>query len=662
VGSIGQMVVDQVTVWNRALTSSQIKSHYKAKGKINNRAGVSYQRHFDAGPRYVPPFWNDAQVSIRFRQGDKLWDTSEKHSGRWTLGESKTLTLNCDFDATTVSPDKVSLKVTNSENQLNSAEFEPEYNAFVQRIDRLKRSWRSGYARNDNYDEFDITVDSKGNGLKVPFMLYLTRPSQITGLSPILCDTKGVPTGIPVQLSKNWHYGPLKTYLRAYMMLPVSKGKTTFKLRIPYGFYGSLPSASHSQLSLIGYSGNQRWDQLAIGCWGETYCMDVDMSCVDVVVTDIRGLMLRQGINGKKWSWTDAGWGGDWLGLKDAKGQKHLLNGIKTAYLAHGPCLTEVKYDGFYGAQREVDFKAKVRTLRTDDYARTFTTMDYSFDKQVKADGWLFKMGRTQNYKTPKIAYGNGAGLIKEHVIRGNIKAGTDFVKPVTLEGDGPWWVTFPGAHHVNPTGMGPGYRAMVIRSYNAKIGGKEYTRPTVAFPVFQALGGGEANLDFVLTAPEGTSVFSNGDTVSFEVEWITLPKTAADYYGPNESFRKHLAGNPRSWKTTYREAIGNDLNVKVNGGTLLQKYPIIIKAEKDSVSFAVKGGVGAVPVRFEGLKSVEDYQLFRNVDKRLVKLDQSVHGNDFWQTDYDAATKTYKMSFNLPLDDIPDSSWVLKK
>ena len=123
--------------------------------------------------------------------------------------------------------------------------------------------------------------------------LDLRPPANITGLCPILCDEDGRPTGIPVQLSKNWHYKPMGPYLMAYTMLPPHRA-ATYVLRVVYGFYGTLPSASHAQLSLIGYNdkGNGRWDQLAIGCWGETICFDMDMSLVDVAITDIRMLMV----------------------------------------------------------------------------------------------------------------------------------------------------------------------------------------------------------------------------------------------------------------------------------------------------------------------------------------------------------------------------------
>ena len=68
-----------------------------------------------------------------------------------------------------------------------------------------------------------------------------------------------------------------------------------------------------------------------------------------------------------------------------------------------------------------------------------------------------------------------------------------------------------------------------------------------------------------------GITNFNKGDRIELDLELITLPRTADDYYGPNEVFRKHLAEHPSSWKTTYREAKGNDLSVVVTGGRALQ-------------------------------------------------------------------------------------------
>ena len=50
----------------------------------------------------------------------------------------------------------------------------------------------------------------------------------------------------------------------------------------------------------------------------------------------------------------------------------------------------------------------------------------------------------------------------------------------------------------------------------------------------------------------------------------------------------------------------------------------------------------------FNGLTSPRDHQLL--FDGQLV--DQSVHGNDFWQTDFDAATQSWSLTYNLPITD----------
>jgi hypothetical protein len=60
----------------------------------------------------------------------------------------------------------------------------------------------------------------------------------------------------------------------------------------------------------------------------------------------------------------------------------------------------------------------------------------------------------------------------------------------------------------------------------------------------------------------------------------------------------RHLADNPNSWKTTYREAKGNDLKIDISGGKVLSAYPLVIQVEKPEVTVTIQGGIGAVPIR----------------------------------------------------------------
>ncbi len=609
--------------------------------------------------------WRDARVEVQLKGADLACRTEKAYTGQWCAATTNELTLTYNAAGRVTSGEGLAVRVSAGTNNVLPVTFESAKNCFVASVQKLKRTFKTGYTDIRDYDEFLITVDNAGEDAKeVPFLLDLRDTANITGLCPVLCDTAGRPTGIPVQLSKNWHYKPMGAYLMAYSSLPAKPGRTEYLLRVAYGFYGTLPSASHAQLSLVGYSrkgGNGRWDQLAVGCWGETICFDMDMSLVNLAVTDVRMLMARNGLGGVKWGWTDAGWGGDWFEMLDEAGDKLAFSGLKTAYLSHGPCLTDARHKGFYGARREVTFDARVLTLRTDDYARTLQRFRYTFNvPAANTNISLFRQGRTSEYSTPRVAYGNRYGLIREAQVKPDLSPRELFVDRLTLAGDGPWWVSFPGARHTNNRDWGTGYRALVIRSYKALINGRTYAKPTISLPVNRA-GRQAVDVDLLLVPPREAECFQPGDGIEFEVEWITLPRVADDYYGPNEMFRNHLSDNPSSWKTAYREAIGNDLLVTARGGRVVGRYPVVIRAEASVVDVGIQGGVGFVPVRFEGLPSAKGAALFEVAGGREVLFDQAVHGNDFWQADYDEGTGAYALTYNLPLDSRPASVWRLK-
>jgi len=596
--------------------------------------------------------WRDAHVKIQLKGQNLACQAEKSYAGRWNATTTNRVTLTYTAQGQVVSDKGLAVQVSSGTNNVIPVAVETGKNCFVASVAKLKRSFKTGYTDIREYDDFLISIDNAETAAKeVPFLLDFRSPANITGLCPILCDREGRPTGIPVQLSKNWHHPTLGAYLMAYSSLPAKPGLTEYILRIAYGFYGTLPSASHSQLSLIGYSGkggNGRWDQLAIGCWGETICFDMDMSLVNMAVTDVRMLMARKGLHGTKWSWTDAGWGGDWFEMLNAEGNKLAFKDLKTAYLSQGPCLTDVRHEGFYGAQREVSLKAAIHTLRTDDYARTFQRLRYTFNVQTaNTDISFFRQGRTREYCTPKIAYGNRDGLLSAQDVPMTLKPGQLFIDRLTMQGKGPWWVAFPGAKHTNNRDWGTGSRALVIRSYNATVGGTSYTRPTFSMPVNRA-SKDAVDVDLILVPPRDVTAFQPGDVIDLDVEWITLPRNADDYYGPNEAFRKHLAENPASWTTAYREAAGNDLQVTVSGGKVAQRYPIVIRTETVPVEVRFKGGVGYIPIHFEGLDCINDVALLEVVGGKEVKFDQAVHGNDFWQTDYDPAGQCWSLTFNV--------------
>lgn len=652
---------DEVRVWSRILDDSEIKAHAEAPDTFD-QTGLGWRLSFDEeaerGQEFPLPNLDGA--TVRLSLGD--WSAETHVPGRWTFGETQAFVLHCPVEEEAWQSARLEFAAEGSKGMAYRTQYEPTVGAYVVDVPTFDRDWKTGYTDIRNCDEVLLRINNNGSERHhVPVLFDVKNPANITGETPILCDPEGRPTGIPVQLSKNWHHG---AYSKLYTILPCPPGQTEYRLRIAYGFWGALPAASHAQLSLYGYGGNGRWDQLAIGCWGETMCLDMDNSLTPMMVTDVRMLMTRNGKDGRMWSWSDGGWGGDWLEVSRGTDSKLHPVGLKTAYLAQGPCLTDVRYSGFYGKERDVAFEARVATLRTDDHNRVLQQLRYQFVKPLNANAsHLFKMGPNNSLLTPRIAYGNRDGLIAEHVVPGDLQADSVFREQTVLTGQGPWWVAFPGSFLSDNRDWGTGSRALIIRSFKAVYGGKAYDSPVVAFPVQKQHPALElVGLNLELVAPEAVPQFMPRDTIEMDVEWITVPRVADDYYGPNQAFLAHLEESPESWKTVYREAIGNDLEVNVTGGRLLHRYPVIVAASEPEVEVAIKGGVGAVPIRFEGLPSPSDYTLCRIQDGGRVPLDQSVHGNDFWQTDYDAESGTYRMSFNLPLDGVEETTWVLTR
>lgn len=665
---------DQVRVWNRALPPDEIAQHARRPAHLASREGLVLEKNFDEGKAVAHPTWTDAEMRLCFKTANNEWHAEKRVEGDWTLGQHHSLTLNCNVASARegarpperesapeaanggrASPRAVSISLSTPDGQEFPVTFKPEFNSYVAYVKGLKRSFAGGYARITDYDEFDIVVECDETApAPVPFLLDLHNPANITGLVPILCHPDGTPTGIPVQISKNWHNPPMSPYLRAYALVPVEQGQNRYRLRIPYGFYGTLPSASHAQLCLVGYGGNQRWDQLALACGGETITFDADMSLTDVAICDVRVPLGRNGKEGNTWGWTDAGWGGDWLGVYRSR-KKLAFGEIKTAYLAHGPCLSDVIYKGAYGSDRSVLLDARIQLPRTDDYGRIFQKLEYRFQRQLDTAG-SYLMRRHGRARDRVVAYGNGDGLIAEVRVSATMKKGDLLIPPTELRGPGPWWVAFPDRDQP-PTG----YASMIIRDYTASFGGDPSSNPYL-FARVERMEGDQAMLETWFVPPPDVKTYQPGDWVQLDAEWAHLVTEADNYGGPNEAYRTHLAGNPRSWKAAYREAQGNKLDVDVKGGALLQRLPIVIEAIKPTVSVTIRGGVGYVPIRFERLRTADGYALYEVVDGIEQPLDQSVHGNDTWQTDYDAGTSSYKMSFNLPLDGKDESEWIFRR
>jgi hypothetical protein len=521
-------------------------------------------------------------------------------------------------------------------------------------VDLPERQWDVA-AEPDRLDRYTVQLTNASPIPKrFPLLFAFDGPFPgITGLCPVLRDERGAPTGIPVQISKNWHRmegrpllyeGP---WFHGFVQVAVEPGETwSGELAIAYARWGGVPSASHAQLCLVGWGVNQRWDQAAIGSWGESICYDPDICLNRSMIDDVRPLLVT-GMNGGQWEWTCNVGGGDFLVYIDSQGQRQFLTDMRTAYLAGGPNLTETHYAGIT-ADGRVAAHIRVATPRCDDINRAYHHLRYDVLSPTPFSRMAFyQVGadRYNDHQFTTIARGNAeVGLVEEWRTR---RGGERHLRTgIACEGKAPWFSLHGGIrnrHH--PEGAWAN-RGLVIRSWRARLGGKDV--PSPAAGVYGTVNGiPGANIE--LLPPDGITQLERGDYVEADLELLVIPAGKNDYYGPNTAFGAHLAQHADSWEPVYRQAKGNHLEVNVLQGQLLRSYPpvVAVAPESGTAEFTLDGGLGYVPVTITGLPAA----CCGTLECNGRAVDQSVHGNDFWQTDRNTAGEGYSITFNVNLD-----------
>ncbi len=473
----------------------------------------------------------------------------------------------------------------------------------------------------------------------------------ITGMSAVLRTPDGQPTGIPVQLSKNWHNRPQGGVYSgqwfhgfSQIHLPPS-AKIELELTIVYGHWGGVAAASHAQLCLIGWGSNQLWDQSALGSWGESICYEPDQIQGACSVLDVRPAMVASRSKNGRWSWTNNVGGGDFFRFFDPSGARQFHTGMRTAYLSQGPCLTEVTYAGRIGSG--IRHHATVSLGRTDDIVRGTYRIRLDVSAPTPFSRFvIFQAGAdTYSYTSErKLAHGNETGLIREWDATwgGDVYRGA----PVEATGATPWISLHEAVPRNDPASEGAwANRGIVIREWKARLGGQPAS-PWIAERGAGARGTPSSTID--LLPPPTVRQLEPGDFVEATIEHLIVPQFAADYYGPNQALRAALTKDGNSWRMIHREAIDNDRKITMAKGALLRRYPDIrIAASQGAAEFTISGGLGYVPLTFTGLASPSGHTLY--IDR--APLNQAVHGNDFWQTDYDPQSATWSLTYNVPLD-----------
>jgi hypothetical protein len=478
----------------------------------------------------------------------------------------------------------------------------------------------------------------------------------VTGMTPMIRDVDGFPTGLAVQVSKNWHQTAGRTFLyqgpwfHGFTLLRLPpKSQVELEFALTYARWGGVPAASHAQLCLIGWGTNQRWDQAAIGSWGESICYDPDICLNRSMIDDVRPLMVW-GMNQSKakWTWTNNVGGGDFLVYVGPNGKRQYLTRMRSWYASHGPNLTDVTYAGV-SADGAIAARLNVLTPRSDDINRAIHRIRYDVLKPTPFQRLAFYQVGADNYNDHQfttLARGDAAGLREEWEPP---RGGRRYSRTgIVCDGETPWF-SLHGAINRDQKEGAWANRGLVVRNWSARLGAKSVNHPTAA--VF-GTENGPPSASLELTPPPGVTELQPGDFVEAVLELVIMPISDEDYYGPNAALRVALRSGGNTWKMVLREAVGNSYTVENLRGRIVSTWPLVISADaRDRAEVVLIGGLGYVPLTFGGLSSYRGYELWRDDGQGPRRVDQAIHGRDFWQTNFDPGSKTWSLGFNVPVD-----------
>lgn len=533
----------------------------------------------------------------------------------------------------------------------------------------------------DTYEKVRFTLtNTTDKTVFVPVQFIKNRPLSVTGPSPMLLDPEtGEPTGHSIQITRNWHSydgsvatsSPLRSWegywYHCYTLIEVPAGQSvTYDFCVSYARWGGVESVVHSQLCLAGWGGLQQWETCSLGAYGESFCYDVARTYTHCTMGDICAFGLYSRVDGGKYNWTTNTGGVDFIGAKDLLEYDYKVSSMKTFFKNHGPNLSEVVYTGILGGKVKFDIKAS--TPRTNDISMANQTFTYTFLEDFKFSRlWFYQFGAdTYNYDYwDRMVVGNNDGTV-DFTLNGKTYRG-EFATPavdsypdylghggmnqVDVPGEGAWFA-FLGAD----AGQSKGNKAISIKEYKAELNGKVYTQPTFSIRTTGVYVSSDmfwegASIELNPPAEVG-KVIKAGSTISFTVQYYNLPAHKSDYYGQGEALLDMPAADYDTWKLPYMYAVRNNLSLSATVGTVERIYTPLIRSTGETsgvvAEFELRGGIGYVPITISGVKGYSGWRLEQKVDRQWQTVDQSVHGNDYWQTWYDT-DGTFELTFNVP-------------
>ncbi|MFC5051616.1 carbohydrate-binding protein [Rubritalea spongiae] len=519
----------------------------------------------------------------------------------------------------------------------------------------------------ERIDEFTITLNNPTNSpIQVPLIFDQPNVRAVTGTVMLLANPDdNSPLGIPVQISKNWHKSfetiHMGTWLRGYTMIPLAVGESkTIRLRVVFGYWGegTFGTASHSQLCLIGWNVKApwKWDESALGAWGEALTYDPTLHAGRAHMADIRPTFTYGHNTGNDHSWTENAGGGDFLVYYDQSNKLRFTKKMKTCYQWAGPNLTQVHYSGVTDDDK-IRYTYTVRGSGSLDYHRKFHKFKYEFQEAVTPTRLLYYQMAADNY----------SGSIFTHYYRGHA---TGLMSTYTAN---PGGNTYKGAPmffkdrwlSIDDTTTGGGHTA----SYHRGIIPLSTTLNGSSFTPYMHTYGRNSSTDkllFDLSAQAVDRSYAAGDTVEGEIAFLMPAKDTSDYWGGDTEFSGRLSSHTQPWEAVYDEFRYNrNMSVSMHSGTLLQNYPLEIKATEAAIlaDFTLNGGgIGHIPVILSDVPDGLTVSVQRFTNGAWVDYEIDTNDNhDFYQGYYNVnGSMDYAFSFKRPSSNL-SASWRMR-
>ncbi|MBL9213204.1 MAG: hypothetical protein JNL92_22265 [Opitutaceae bacterium] len=506
------------------------------------------------------------------------------------------------------------------------------------------------------WEAYDLTLENHAGGEQRVALGFEHVPTRsITGFVPMLLDADGSPSGLPLQVSKNWHrvregvelpHAGHWMHGRTVVHLP-PRSRVRLRHGTTYSHWGGVPTASLAQLSLAGWGHNGFWEQFALGSFGESFCFQPARVMRRALLTDLRPLFQRGFTRDERWGWPSNLGGGDTLVRYDPQGRYVPGKRQVTRHVSHGPNLAQLDYEEL-SADEAVRSRVSVFLPQADDHVRVYLRLRYDVLRRVEFSRLaLFQLG-AEHYNdadATRVAWGDAAGLVAEHGPEPGAAALPDWA----ARGEAAW-ISLHGQARRDADRAGQGTRGLIVRGWSATLGG----RP-VAAPVFAATRSrsGRGPLGAEVRAPAELTALEAGDRVDLWLEVVVFPLTVERYYGPDGAFRRALAEGANTWRLVQREATENRPVLRgPRGGPRASagEFPLQVPvAADDSAAFSIAGGLGWLPLRITGLPrpdAVELHRVGRGGSEPVGRGDAERVAR---QADFDPATGQWSVTYTVP-------------